>query len=207
MTPTLFYPAFLNHSCIYNFMRPDTYVYKTDISYTYPSAVIITLARPSPAFAIFSATQPITTMLSLILILSSLLAPPQSALPQSASPHDDIRTVLLAQKDAWNNGDIPLFMNGYKNSDSIRFVSSKGINRGYKQLLERYQSRYPTKANMGKLDFTDLEITLLSEKSAVVVGKWQLFRDEAGGGNVGGYFTLIVEKTGAGWKIILDHTS
>jgi ketosteroid isomerase-like protein len=141
-------------------------------------------------------------MLSLILIFSSLLTP-----LQAVSPQDEIRTVLLAQKDAWNNGDIPLFMNGYKNSDSIRFVSSKGVNRGYKQLLERYQSRYPSKANMGKLDFTDLEITLLSEKSAVVVGKWQLFRDEAGGGNVGGYFTLIVEKTGAGWKIILDHTS
>ncbi len=42
---------------------------------------------------------------------------------------------------------------------------------------------------------------------ASVIGKWHLDRSPEAGGNVGGIFTLLFQKTPAGWKIILDHTS
>ncbi|KER09412.1 MAG: hypothetical protein HY22_11390 [[Candidatus Thermochlorobacteriaceae] bacterium GBChlB] len=119
----------------------------------------------------------------------------------------DILAVLNAQVAAWNNGDIRAFMNGYKKSDSTKFVSSKGVTLGYNAVLERYLKNYPTKETMGNLSFSELDVKLLSSKSAHVVGRWMLARPEKDGGDVGGYFSLLFEKTLDGWKIIADHTS
>ncbi len=118
-----------------------------------------------------------------------------------------IIAVLNAQVAAWNNGDIRAFMNGYKKSDLTKFVSSKGVTLGYNAVLERYLKNYPTKETMGKLSFSELDVKLLSAKNAHVVGRWALARPEKDGGDIGGYFSLLFEKTADGWKVIADHTS
>lgn len=123
------------------------------------------------------------------------------------TPDKLILDVLDAQVRAWNQGDIPAFMNGYLDSDSTRFVSAKGVTEGYQRVLARYLSAYPTKEKMGELSFSDLNVRLLSSDLAVVIGRWNLKRADADGGNVNGYFTLIFQKTANGWKIIHDHTS
>lgn len=114
---------------------------------------------------------------------------------------------MMAQQDAWNRGDIESFMRGYEKSDSIAFVGAKGVNRGYRAILERYRKSYPNKAAMGTLKFTILETVMLGGAHAKMIGKFELTRDAAGGGNASGYFTLIFRKTAAGWRIIHDHTS
>lgn len=123
------------------------------------------------------------------------------------TPDQDIFAVLDAQVRAWNQGDIAAFMSGYLNSDSTRFVSAKGVTEGYQKVLERYLVAYPTKEKMGELSFSDLNIKHLSSEIAIVIGRWNLKRPEADGGNIGGYFTLIFQRTATGWKIIHDHTS
>ncbi len=123
------------------------------------------------------------------------------------TPDQDIFAVLDAQVIAWNRGDIHSFMSGYLDSDSTRFVSAKGVTEGYRKVLERYLAAYPTKEKMGELSFSDLNIKHLSSEIAVVIGQWHLKRPEADGGNIGGYFTLIFQRTATGWKIIHDHTS
>jgi ketosteroid isomerase-like protein len=123
------------------------------------------------------------------------------------TPDQDIFAVLDAQVRAWNQGDIAAFMSGYLNSDSTRFVSAKGVTEGYQKVLERYLVAYPTKEKMGELSFSDLNIKHLSSEIAIVIGRWNLKRGDADGGNVGGYFTLIFQRTSKGWKIIHDHTS
>jgi ketosteroid isomerase-like protein len=123
------------------------------------------------------------------------------------TPDQDIFAVLDAQVRAWNQGDIAAFMSGYLNSDSTRFVSAKGVTEGYQKVLERYLVAYPTKEKMGELSFSDLNIKHLSSEIAIVIGRWNLKRPEADGGNIGGYFTLIFQRTSKGWKIIHDHTS
>lgn len=123
------------------------------------------------------------------------------------TPDKLILEVLDAQVRAWNQGNIPAFMSGYLDSDSTRFVSAKGVTEGYQRVLARYLSAYPTKEKMGELSFGDLNVRLLSSDLAVVVGRWNLKRADANGGNVSGYFTLIFQKTVNGWKIIHDHTS
>ena len=118
----------------------------------------------------------------------------------------DVVKVLLAQERAWNRGDMAGFTTGYKNSPDTLFIGSE-VARGYDQMLARYAKNYPDKATMGHLTFSDLEPHLLDEKFAVVTGQFALERPKKNGGNAGGIFSLVLEKTDAGWKIVLDHTS
>jgi len=124
-----------------------------------------------------------------------------------AQDHDrPIREVLQSQQAAWNRSDVEAFMSGYEASDATTFVGSS-ITRGYQRVLEDYHRRYPTKEKMGRLSFSEIEVKPLGAEFASVIGRWHLERDRASGGNVGGIFTLLLRKTPAGWKIILDHTS
>jgi ketosteroid isomerase-like protein len=118
----------------------------------------------------------------------------------------DIIKVLLAQEAAWNRGDIDTFAQAYKNSPDTLFITRQ-VNRGYAGLVEEYKHDYPNKAAMGTLAFTDLEVHGLDEKYAVCIGKYQLDRSKKDGGHAEGLFSLVLEKTDKGWKIIVDHTT
>lgn len=127
----------------------------------------------------------------------------------SGDEREAILAVLNAQVADWNRGDVRAFMRGYKNSDSTKFVSARGVEQGYEKILQRYVRSYPDKAAMGALNFDALTVSLLSEQHAVVNGRFVLKRRTASGNEetLSGYFTLLFEKTPDGWKIILDHTS
>jgi len=116
----------------------------------------------------------------------------------------EIQSVLSAQRDAWNRGDIDAFMNGYARSGSTVFVSEDEVGRGWETVRDRYRLKYSDRAKMGTLSFSDIEITMLSPDSAVVLGLWRLKRanDEPHGP-----FTLIFKRLPEGWRIIHDHTS
>jgi len=115
-----------------------------------------------------------------------------------------IRTVLEAQRDAWNRGDIEGYMDGYARSPDTVFVSGDNINRGWQTVMDRYKKNYNSREKMGTLTFSDLEITLVGNDAAIVLGRWHLKRasDEPHG-----RFTLIFRNTKQGWKIVHDHTS
>ena len=117
---------------------------------------------------------------------------------------DAIKAVINAQRDAWNRGDIEGYMDGYDKSDDTVFVSGDNVTRGWNTVLERYKKSYDSREKMGQLEFSDLEITVLSEDSAVVLGRWLLKRSKD---EPHGRFSLIFKKTKAGWRIIHDHTS
>ena len=116
----------------------------------------------------------------------------------------EIQNVLREQQDAWNRGDIDGFMNGYWRSDQTVFVSGDDVERGWQKLLDRYQKKYSDRAKMGTLTFSNLEITSLSNDSAVALGGWSLKRASD---QPHGRFTLIFRHFPDGWKIIHDHTS
>lgn len=115
-----------------------------------------------------------------------------------------IRSVLDRQEQDWNNGDIPGFMKGYWNNDSMMFVGKKGPTFGYRQTLENYLRSYPDTVRMGKLNFELLSIRRLGRNHALVVGKWQLRRQI---GDIGGCFSLVFRRIKGIWYIIADHTS
>jgi uncharacterized protein (TIGR02246 family) len=116
----------------------------------------------------------------------------------------EIQSVLRAQQDAWNRGDIDEFMNGYARSASTVFVSDDEVRRGWETVRERYRQKYSDRTKMGTLAFSDVEVTMLSPDAAVVLGRWALKRatDEPHG-----RFTLILKRLPEGWRIVHDHTS
>ena len=132
---------------------------------------------------------------------------PAIARPEAA---EQVRAVIRAQQEAWNRGDIDGFMNGYargsrqSGSDSTTFVSEDTVTRGWQTVRDRYRKKYSSRAKMGTLTFSNLEITLLSSDSAVASGRWKLKRAND---QPHGRFTLILRRLPEGWRIVYDHTS
>jgi uncharacterized protein (TIGR02246 family) len=118
----------------------------------------------------------------------------------------DVVKVLLAQEAAWNRGDIDGFAQAYKDSPDTLFVTNS-VNRGFAGMVDAYRRDYPNKAIMGTLSFSELEVHPLDERFAVVIGRYHLERGKKEGGNADGIFSLVMEKTDKGWKIIVDHTT
>ncbi len=139
--------------------------------------------------------------LTLILLFASVTF--SQSENQKKKISDDIIAVMKEQSAAWNRGDIEGFMRGYWNSDKLVFVSSR-VTRGWQPTLENYKRGYPTKEAMGRLTFSDLEVTVLSNDAAVVLGSWAL---ERANDNPKGKFTLIFRKFKEGWRIVHDHTT
>ena len=115
-----------------------------------------------------------------------------------------LRAVLDSQQDAWNRGDIESFMDGYARSSDIVFVSGDSLTHGWQTVHDRYKKNYDSRDKMGTLTFSDLEVTVMSDNAAVMVGRWHLQRSND---EPHGRFTLIFRKTKQGWKIVHDHTS
>lgn len=145
------------------------------------------------------------TRLKLPIVCNILMAALVCAAPER-SPNSvaEIQSVLTAQQDAWNRGDIDAFMNGYARSASMAFISEDELRRGWETVRDRYRIRYSDRAKMGTLSFSEVEITMLSPDAAVVLGRWRLKRatDEPHG-----RFTLIFKRLPEGWRIVHDHTS
>lgn len=114
--------------------------------------------------------------------------------------------VLATQTAAWNRGDIPGFMQGYWQSDSLVFIGQKGPTYGWQPTLANYQKNYPDAAAMGKLDFSGLRVSLLAPGAAQVVGHWHLARPAALG-DLQGYFLLVLRQIGGKWVVVADHTN
>ena len=143
----------------------------------------------------------------LVFFLSAVALPAQSSSLKPASPTEiGVIKVLLAQERAWNEGNIDGFATGYKDSPDVLFIGQH-ITRGHDQMLLEYKKNYPTRESMGTLGFSELEVHPLDEKFAAVLGHYHLDRSKKAGGAADGIFSLIFEKTDAGWKIVVDHTT
>lgn len=120
------------------------------------------------------------------------------------SDEQRIRSLLAAQTEAWNRGDVEGFMQTYWNSDSLLFIGKSGVTRGWEKTLANYKKGYPDTAAMGKLAFDILKVERLSAGAFFVVGKWMLRRSI---GNLSGHYTLLMRKIKGRWLIVADHSS
>ena len=128
---------------------------------------------------------------------------------QSRSAQDRearIQAILRSQVEAWNRHDLEAFMAGYWNSPTLTFFSGASETQGWQATLERYRKNYQSEnAEMGKLEFSDLQIEMLGAQSAFVRGKFHLTLSN--GKQPHGLFTLIFREFPEGWRIIHDHSS
>src|SRR6185437_4868644 len=148
----------------------------------------------------------------LALVAAVMIAAPAArsqdlqALATASREQLDAVKVLLTQQAAWNHGDIDAFVQTYKDAPDTLMVTHQ-ISHGFAGLVEEYRHDYPTKGAMGTLSFSELEARSLDANFAIVVGKYRLERAKKEGGNAEGVFSVVLEKTDKGWKIVLDHTT
>lgn len=125
----------------------------------------------------------------------------------SAQEHKDITAVknlLETQRQAWNEGNIDAFMEGYWKSDNLQFIGSNGVTYGWENTLKRYKKTYPDRAAMGNLLFDIITVDRRSKKVISMVGKFTLEREKD---RPSGHFLLIFQKIKGEWLIVADHTS
>ncbi len=142
-----------------------------------------------------------------VVVLSLSVSAQNSAKPPNRGESRTVaavRAVIDAQREAWNRGDVAGYMDGYARSPNTVFVSGDEVTRGWQTVHDRYQKNYDSREKMGTLIFSDLEITPIGTRTAIVLGVWRLRRTKD---EPHGRFTLIFRKTKRGWRIVHDHTS
>jgi len=156
------------------------------------------------------ALAPFITVILLIPNSASVGQQPSGA-PAATAQQDPvakqaIKHLMVSQVEAWNRGDLERFMLGYWRSPDLTFYSGATVTKGWEPTLARYRERYQSQGKeMGKLEFQDLDIDVLSGKSAVVTGSWRLTMSD--GKQPHGLFTLILKRMPpSGWRIVHDHT-
>jgi uncharacterized protein (TIGR02246 family) len=115
----------------------------------------------------------------------------------------EIRSVMDRQIASWNRGDIEGFMSYYWNSGDFTFQSGDRRLEGWEQLLAMYRQNYAGEKR-GVLDFTDVEINVLSPDAAYVLGRWRIKTVDT---TKAGLFTLIFRNLDGEWRIVHDHSS
>ena len=151
-----------------------------------------------------------TALLAAVALLTLLtLLPAARALepPVGASPEEQVASVLRAQADAWNRGDLEAFTSVY--ADDAAFLTQNGLTRGRQQVLERYRKRYPDKAAMGRLTLEVIEArTFPAGKTAdgvSVVARWRLeYPGQADRKTAEGLTLIVLRRAGESWEIVQD---
>lgn len=116
-----------------------------------------------------------------------------------------VRAVLTTQQAAWNRGDLVGYMDGYLRSSALVFTSGSKVRRGWDETYAKYRDRYGSDpSTMGTLAFEILGVQALGPDGAIVLGRWVL-TDTPNAGS--GVFSVALERTGSGWKVVHDHTS
>jgi ketosteroid isomerase-like protein len=123
--------------------------------------------------------------------------------PAPGQIHADIEEVLQGQADRWNEGDIAGYMEPYWHSPELTFSAGGKVTRGFEPTLNHFRTAYPDRAAMGKLTFSDLEITPVCSDAAMVLGRWRLDATPP----KSGAFSLVMRRIEGSWVIIHDHTS
>jgi len=149
---------------------------------------------------------PMRKLIIFLTVFISLTALGQTSAADAAKEEAAIRSVLTAQMEAWNRGDLEGYMKiGYWNSPELAFIGGSSESRGYEGALERYRKSYKSAGKeMGQLDFPEMRVTVLGPDAAFATGKFHLKMSD--GKEPSGRYTVILKKFPEGWRIIHDHS-
>jgi uncharacterized protein (TIGR02246 family) len=151
---------------------------------------------------------PLALALPLLLLLAAACCPAPTAAPARADPEAEkaaIRAVVGRMESAWNRGDFPGYMAGFKRPDVV-FVSKGEVQKDWQGTLDHYVRDYGGDARRrGRLHFFNLRIELLAPDAAILTGRYRL---EGGGRPQDGINTRLFRKVeGQGWVIAMNHVS
>ncbi len=129
----------------------------------------------------------------------------------------EISTCFQTWTNAWNEGNIVGYLDGYADSPLTRYVSGKKVINGKDNIIKMFEER----GARGNLSLVHFESDCISEHDAICFGQYKLVEcavkeDDRGrikDVNTGeehmyeGCFTVHVRKLQNTWKIISDHSS
>jgi ketosteroid isomerase-like protein len=129
------------------------------------------------------------------------------AAPVAASPRSEraaIISVAARMEAAWNRGDFPGYMAGFKNPDVV-FVSGGKFQDGWQGTLDHYIRDYGGSVERrGKLHFYNMKVDLLGPNAAMLIGQYRLQR---GARVTEGVNTRLFRKVRGHWLITMNHVS
>jgi uncharacterized protein (TIGR02246 family) len=124
-----------------------------------------------------------------------------------ASPKSDRAAILATvsrMEAAWNRGDFPGYMAGFKNPDVV-FVSGGKFQEGWQGTLDHYVRDYGgSPERRGRLHFYNMKVDLLAPDAAMLVGQYRL---ERGARVTEGVNTRLFRKVHGRWLITVNHVS
>lgn len=117
-----------------------------------------------------------------------------------------MQKTLDRQVAAWNKGDIPAFMAGYRQTNELRSHLATQSQLAGKLRSKGTRADTPTETLWGTLRLNEVTITPHSDEYAEVFGQFHLTRN-SDAGDATGLFTLLLHKTNKEWLVLHDHTS
>lgn len=144
------------------------------------------------------------TLGAIFLLLFQVFLPMSMFAQCTKKSCDEVRQIMKKQEMAWSEGNVEGFMEGYWQSDSLKFIGKRGLTYGWQNTLDNYKKSYPDPAAMGKLTFELLMVEKTGRNSIYVIGKWRLDREKD---ILEGHFTLLWKKMKGDWVIVADHSS
>lgn len=123
----------------------------------------------------------------------------------SAELQQELTGLMTEAAHAWNRGDLDGFLSTYKDDARTAFMAPQ-ITYGLTDIKARYaRSYFKGGKPKAQLTYGDLKFRPLGAGHVLMTGRWYLTDPE--GKRQEGYYTLVWEKTAAGWKMIHDHSS
>ena len=125
----------------------------------------------------------------------------------AAAPQSD-RTAILdtihRMETAWNRGDFPGYMAGFKKPD-VLFISGGKFQDGWQGTLDHYVRDYGgSPERRGRLHFYNMKIDVLAPDAAMLIGQYRL---ERGARMTEGVNTRLFRKVDGRWLITMNHVS
>ena len=112
-----------------------------------------------------------------------------------------VRGVLSANAAAWNEGNLTAYLDGYDQSGAVRLVNGADIVTGINSVRKHYQAFVEGAGAMGRLTFSDLDVTMTAPEVATVNGR---YAHESGPAKTTGAMTMVMKQTDGRWRIVQD---
>jgi beta-aspartyl-peptidase (threonine type) len=115
------------------------------------------------------------------------------------------RAILERSAADWNRGDLEAFLEDYQDAPATTLVVGEEIIAGLDEIRDHYAPVFAPGAERDSLRFETLHVRSLSPLIGIVTARW--IRHTKAGTADSGPLTLVMRRTGTGWKITHNHSS
>lgn len=122
------------------------------------------------------------------------------ALPPREAP-DIVKGVLAANAAAWNEGNLAAYLAGYDQSADVRLVVGTEVATGFNGVRKYYETMVASAGAMGRISFSDLDVTMTSREIATIVGR---YAHDGGASRSAGAMTVVMKQIDGRWRIVQD---